>query len=761
MKLRKKIAIIAASLVIISLITTAGIFISFLIIKIPYNTEEKADISGSIKISRNDRGFPNVEVNSREDLFFALGYIHAKDQLNLMEYQRAIATGAAEKMAEGSSLYLNRLSAIIGFAKKSDSILSDLSSEETALLNEYCRGINFIRQNFTGGEKLLRDWAPGDLLSILLMREWANSYLNNIELMINVNETDKPGIRRKFRNQKYIRYYNSDQDDHLSILRGIKSLIERHIGIFNRGYSVYIDKNLHTDSQESSTLFNYNDSISVYPAWYPVNIKLGERSIFAVTSPGMPFLFSFTSGERAFYHFNINADTQDFFIIETVFRDSKEQYRSSGSIRDFTLLPDPKTENSPASAAETLRITDKGPVLNDIFNIESADRSLVVINSILPGLSYIRFLLSIPFEKSHAVILSDIGKIDAAPKTFLLVSKERRSKSHSGLFTPYSVSSGIFKNGNITTISGGSRLSTTRNLKAIDKTGSDLIQAGELPGQFSAKIMSNDFRIARFNEILLPVRAYNDKQFKKILDDTITITGKKFVPLFLSMLESNILTSAKLTRIYFNDWDFRSDIGDTPPSIFYSLLNSLIQESYIDAFGKDATNNMQHAYLLYNDFFTEFASNNRQFFNFTGKEKIHTRESIFDLAFLNSMRFLNRKMAPRMGEWQWGNLIADHFTVNNPHLSYLSYIFKHEESPISGGPDTISQTFLNDQFRPLDTSSLKGYCNLSNIRFSTNYSYSTNIASEFYYGRAAEINNMDIKKSKADYRTVIRRSEGN
>jgi len=761
MKLTKKITIIAALLTIISLITAAGIFISILIIKIPYNTVEKGDVSSKVKISRNDRGFPNVEVNTREDLFFALGYIHAKDQLNLMEYQRGIATGAAEKMVQGSSIYLNRLSAIIGFQKKAESILSDLSPEETALLKSYCRGVNFIRQNFSGGEKLTREWEPSDLLSILMMREWANSYLNNIELMININETDKPGIRRKFRNQKYIRYYNSDHEDHISVLRGIKSLIERHIGIFNRGYSVYIDKTFHTESQESSTLFNYNDSISVYPAWYPVNIKLGDKSIFAVTSPGIPFLFSFTSEDRAFYHFNINADTQDFFIIEKVIRDSKEQYRSSGSIKDFTIVPDPKPENIPASAKQMLRITDKGPVLNDIFNIESADETLISINSILPGLSYIRFLLSVPFESSHSAILNNIGRIDAAPKTFLLVSKDRRSKSHSGLFTPYSVSPGIFKNGNITTISTKSRLSSTQNLKPIDRTGSDLIQAAELPGQFSSKIISNDARIARFNEVLLPVRAYNDRKFQKILDDTITVTGKKYVPLFLSMLESNILTSAKLTRIYFNDWDFRSDIEDTPPSIFYSLLNSLIQESYMDAFGKDEVNNMQYAYLLYNDFYNEFASNNRQFFNFNRIDKIHTRESIFDVAFLNSMRFLNRKMAPRMGEWRWGNLIEDHYKVNNPHLSFLSYIFKHENAPLSGGPDTISQTFFNDQFSPLDTSSLKGYCNSSNIRFSTNYSYSTNIASEFYYGRASEISNMDIRKSRADYRTVIRRSENN
>ena len=180
MKLIKKLAIIAASLTIISLLTVAGVFISVLIIKIPYNTEEKADVSEKIRISRNDRGFPNVEVRTKEDLFFALGYIHAKDQLNLMEYHRGIATGAADKMLQGTSSYLNRLSAMIGFEKRAYSILSELSPDETALIESYCRGINFIRQNFTGGEKLSRSWDSRDILAILIMREWANSYLNNI-----------------------------------------------------------------------------------------------------------------------------------------------------------------------------------------------------------------------------------------------------------------------------------------------------------------------------------------------------------------------------------------------------------------------------------------------------------------------------------------------------------------------------------------------------------------------------------------------------
>lgn len=761
MKLIKKITVIAAALAIVSLITAAGIFISVLIIKIPYNTEEEADISGRINISRNNRGFPNVEVRTKEDLYFALGYIHAKDQLNLMEYHRGIATGAAEKMVHGTSAYLNKLSAVIGFEKQAYAIIADLSPEETALMESYCNGINFIKKNFTGGEKLSRDWDTRDTISVLLMREWANSYLNNIELMININETDNPQIRSKFRNQKYIRYYNSNQEDHLSVIRGVKSLIEKHIGIFNRGHAIYIDSLLHTDNPGNTTLFNFNDSIDSYPAWYPVSIKLGDKTFFALTSPGMPFFFSFTSGDTSFYHFNINADTQDFFIIEKVFRDDKEQYRSSGTIKDFTLLPASETGTNQSAADDTLRITDKGPVLNDIFNIDSPDETLVVINSILPELSYIRFLLSLPFEENYSVILNSICRLDASPKTFLLSTKGRRAKVHSGLFTPYSVSSGIFKNGNISTVQSKSRLSSALTLKSIDKTGSDLLQPGEVPGQFLSKIISNESRITRLNELLVPVRLYNSKKFQEILTDTYTETGKKFIPLFLSMLESNILTSAKLARIYFNDWNFRADTEETPASIFYSLLNSLIRESYIDAFGKDEIHNMQYSYLLYNDFYNEFNSNNIRFFNNIRKEKIHTRETLFDVAFLNSLRFLNREMGPRMEEWGWGILLQDHYKIMNPHLNYLAYIFSHDNLQLSGGPDTVLQTFFTEQFNPVYTSSLNGYINSSEIRFTAKYSYSTNIASEFYYGRAPEIKMMNTRKAKTEYKTIIKKINEN
>jgi penicillin amidase len=755
MKPVKKIIILISLLLLISLLIGGGTFITIFLNKIPYNTEEQGFITDEIKIYRNGKGFPTVEINNRDDLYFAIGYIHAKDQLNQMEYQRGIATGFAHIFDINNADKLNRISALIGFEKKSLSILAEMSREEIDPLLSYCEGVNFIRKNFTGAEKLSRDWAPSDILSILLMREWANSYLNNIELMINVNESPGMDVRKKFRDQKYISYYNYDQLGHLRTIRAVKNLLEKHVGTFNRGYSVYISENLHISPSGDTALFSYQDSLSVYPSWYPLVIKMGSRNIFAVTSTGMPFFFTYRDDNTFFSHFNINADTQDFFIFNTELKENTNLYRSSGTLKEFKILSLtslPGSNNRP----DPLRITDKGPVLSDIFTSISADDTVVALNSILPGKTYISLLLSIPFENNFNTKVSSIRQIEAAPKSFMLISGNRKIRINSGEFTPYPSSPSVFKNGNVYTSTARAKLNTSYSLKNIDKTGSALISTYEIPYQFTSRIINNKHQYERFNEILLPVRVYNDNKIKSILNDTYSAAAEKFVPLFLSMLDANILTSAKLTRIYFNDWNFDTGKDEVPASIFYSIMNCLIEESYKDVFQEDTANNLNYAWLLYEDILIELSLNNTGFFNFNKAGKIRNREAVFDTAFLDSMRFLNRKMGPLMDEWKWGELTKGQFAINNPHLSYLSYIFSYNDKSFSGAPDTIAATFPDMDFNSVYTESLKGYLNNNTMRLSTNYSYSTNISSEFYYGRADSITMMNIGKRGNSFKTVIK-----
>lgn len=758
MKLLKKTAITSAALFAIILLVAAVIFISLLLIKHPYNTKEKAFISDEIKISRNSKGFPSIEVTNKEDLFFALGYIHAKDQLNIMEYQRGIATGSAQKFAPEDADYLNKLAALIGFKKKAYSILSEMDRNEIVPLLSYCEGVNFIRKSFSGVEKLEQDWEPADILSLLIMREWSNSYLNNIELMININESITPEVQKKFRNQKYIRYYNSDQIKHIETIRAIKDLLEKHMGTFNRGHSVYIAENLHISPSGDTTIFSHLDSISTYPSWYPVKIKIGSKEMFALTCTGMPFLFSFKTENSFFYHFNINADTQDFFIIETALYENNLLYRSSGTLKQFETITNPSFPFNP-EASPVLRITDKGPVLNDVFSTSINNNSILALNFILPDIKYIKLLVNTPFEDNYNKLSSYIQQIKASPKSFLFASGNQKSKMHAGVFTPYPTSSSVFKNGNVYTSSSKIPVNSKSPLKNIDKIGSDLIFNNEIPLHLSLKVISNENKIDRFNELLVPKKIYNDKKITEILNDTYSVTAKKFMPLFLTMLESNMTTSAKLTRIYFNDWDFKSGVNEISSSIFYSIMNNMIEESYQNVFKEDISNNMEYAFLLYNDLFTEISLNNTSFFNFANNGKFRGKDAVFETAFLNSMRSLNRSMGPFMDEWKWGNLTKEHYVINNPHLSHLSYFYPNNEKPIPGSPDAITSLFTNKELKPYIIESVKGYMNNSTMLLTSNYSYSTNIASEFYYGRSDSISMMNIHKTGKAYKTVINKNE--
>ena len=68
----------------------------------------------------------------------------------------------------------------------------------------------------------------------------------------------------------------------------------------------------------------------------------------------------------------------------------------------------------------------------------------------------------------------------------------------------------------------------------------------------------------------------SEKDAVNILLDKYSSDGERFIPVFLSILKTNLVTSARLTRIYFNQWNFNMDAGNVAPSIFYLSLKNFL-----------------------------------------------------------------------------------------------------------------------------------------------------------------------------------------
>ncbi|HPS57112.1 MAG TPA: penicillin acylase family protein [Spirochaetota bacterium] len=756
MTLKKKFYVSIFTVLGIIIIAIAALLITWNVISISYDTSEKIELLDSqITITRGENGIPTIEASTRGDMYFALGYIHARDRLDLIEKNRALATGNSSDFINNKeeSRLFDTLAGTIGFTRRAEEIFTKLSPEQKKSIERYCAGINHIRKDRPSSFLLPRDWSPRDVIAILVMKEWTNSYLNNLELVINMPDEKKNIPGRVIPGDQYIHYYSAEQAVFLKTLRSIKDLIIKYSGTFNRGLSVYVDSTLDASGENYYSTFTYYDYYSTYPGWYPVKILMNNTTIDSITFSGLPFMFAFKNSEITMLHFNINADTQDFIIVDTAEKSNRTQYRLNNTWRDF------KTERTPVAAAdgsinnEIVWITDKGPVLNNPgSNNQSLDR-ILVLNSVFPGAGYVMMLLDTPFTGNLADIKKYITGTDASLKCFMVINGNNTLKGYSGYISS-SPDKNVFKNGSVFIRSDFTGYNWFKNGMAADYAGSDVLAPGDLVS-YRNSIITEPLKNEQLNRMLVLKRVYSEEKIIEIINDNHSEAARKFIPVFRAIIESNPLTSAKMTKIYFNDWDYNVLKTSQAASIFYTTLNYYIRETLKDEFGDDLSYNMTNAHLLYNDFFNMLTMKEQLLYDNPETENLENREMVFDISFFNAMRFLNRKTGPLMDEWVLGRTNTAMFTLPRLKYNVLSYLFKPEPIAVDGGPDTLSGVVTDTEYRPVSGVSISGYMNSNVFKFSMNTGYSTSLLSDFFYGKTVRIPFTEIGSINPMYKTVL------
>jgi len=755
---KKKLFISILTALAFSILIIAALLITWRTLKISYNMNETVvSIDSKITITRDENGIPRIDASTYDDIYFALGYIHAKDRLDLIELNRGLSTGNSSSFitVKNEGALFDALSRTIGFTRKADEIIASLSDDHIKLLESYCAGINHIRSGRPSSYLHPADWTPRDVISVLLMKEWCNSFLNNPELAINISSSVKktPGV--KLPGKKYTHYYSESEASNLNTIRRIKSLIEKYTGYFNRGLSLYIDSALDKTGSNNYSTFTYYDHYSSYPGWYPVKILINNTSSDTITFSGMPFMFAYKNSFFTMVHFNMNADTQDFILIRADERDNEKQYNLNGSWRDFTTVRTPVKAADGSDINEIVWVTEKGPAFNETaFNPDGTVRMLV-IQSVLPGAGYLRFLMDGPFSDSASQIKKSITENDGALKCFLVSSEKECFKAYSG-YVSKSPDENIFKYGIRLNRSGFQKFSFFKTRLMADYIASDSLMPGELRS-IAAMLITNDLKTRRIIQLLEPRQIYSDEKIAELIADRKSESASMFTPVFKALLETNPLTSATLSKIYLNDWNYEASYNMQAPSIFYTTFHQFINNTLMNEFGSDAEYNMDSAYLLYEDFLSIITGNDQVIYDIPETENIEIRETLFDISFFNSMRILNRKSGPLMEKWTWSEIFSTKFTLPRIKYNLIYRFYKVDDMPFNGGPDTISSSTFDHNFIPVSGTSLNGYMNSSTFKFSMNTGYSTSVLSEFFYGKTLNIPLTEIGKISSLNKTILNR----
>ncbi len=132
-----------------------------------------------IRIDFDAHGVPTIHAQSIPDAMFGLGYLHARDRLWQLEFQRRVGAGRLSEVLGRSLLASDRFLRTIGFRRAAEAAWAELSPESRLPFEAYARGVNAFLASSAARPiefRILRvdpePWTPEDSLVWGKMMAW-------------------------------------------------------------------------------------------------------------------------------------------------------------------------------------------------------------------------------------------------------------------------------------------------------------------------------------------------------------------------------------------------------------------------------------------------------------------------------------------------------------------------------------------------------------------------------------------------------------
>lgn len=149
-----KLKIFTGIFVVIVLILIFSFFFVNRIVKKSYpKTEGDISIKGiksEVKIYRDDFGIPYIEATNEDDLFFALGFVHAQDRLFQMDITRRAGMGRLSEILGTKAVDFDLMFRVTGFNDMARKLYENASTESKKICKAYTDGINAFLEYSSG-----------------------------------------------------------------------------------------------------------------------------------------------------------------------------------------------------------------------------------------------------------------------------------------------------------------------------------------------------------------------------------------------------------------------------------------------------------------------------------------------------------------------------------------------------------------------------------------------------------------------------------
>ena len=137
-------------------------------------------VSAEVQVLRDEFGFPHIYAESRDDLMFGLGFVHAQDRLWQMETLRCLASGRLSAVAGPETIEIDHLARLVDLPRLREKLAARLTDAEREAATAYLAGINAVVARRQDDPPLEFDslgitpepWTVEDLYSVAVANAW-------------------------------------------------------------------------------------------------------------------------------------------------------------------------------------------------------------------------------------------------------------------------------------------------------------------------------------------------------------------------------------------------------------------------------------------------------------------------------------------------------------------------------------------------------------------------------------------------------------
>lgn len=640
----KRIILITLSAVILIVVAVFS-FIKYTEYKVDYTGEKSGLVEQKIAIKRNACGVPLVNCSTEKDMFFALGYLHAQDKIPMLIYFRALSEGNTSelKMDSSSSEEFSFFLSMLDITTHAEKTYSELNQDSKDKLISYSDGINKIIIDNYSSEKNVKAWLPQDTIKILILRLFADSYINDNDLVFPF-KTDDYYKMLNLISSKYMRNYRDNESKDVNRLLRYKKYFTKYVGIFNNSFSGF---RYNKEKETADYFLSMENNSNLVSTVYPVYVYNQGKFVEGITFAGLPFIFY---GKTKDYSYSIRTsgyDTINFKKLNVKEKNGEFSFYDRGRYSPIKKK----------SIKEEIDYYSVGnyPIINDLK--KSRDNKAIVCEYNFNYKDFVETMFQSPFNLED---YNNFSRNDSIPATIdIYTNKTGKVNSISfGKIINGGFNRNVFENSfklNYPITFYSKKTHSINKYSSYYLTGTHF---SEGKSKVYRSVFNNDKRMDNIvNELK------TDRHLYQILLSVKSKPANDFLSVIEMLLKKIPVTSGRLSNIYIDKWDNNFANNKVAPSIVQYINYSLIYSIFYDEVDNPELL-LKNYHLFYDNYLKLLKIGlSGMFDDKNTKLKYEDINSVFDKAFILAMREMHRNYGARMQNWKYSEITSTRLQV--------------------------------------------------------------------------------------------------